>query len=66
MIFFLGSIYSYDDVVKRYRESQAQLNSDSRSSRTKSTSSQFSVSYVYLQGFLEITFLGGDNNYARE
>ena len=45
------SLNSYDDLVKKYRESQAQLKSDSRKVlRTKPTSQFFSVSFsVYLQ-----------------
>ena len=47
----LGSLNSYDDLVKKYRESQARLKSDSQKVlRTKPSSQFFSVSFaVYLQ-----------------
>ena len=43
--FYLGSINSYDVLVKKYRESQAQLKKDSRRAltTTKSTTQFFSV-----------------------
>jgi hypothetical protein len=44
---YLGSIKSYEDLVKKYRDSQVQLKNDSRPkvlSKTKSASQFFSVS----------------------
>ncbi len=48
---YLGSLNSYDDLVKKYRESQAQLKSDSQKVlRTMPSSQIFSVIFaVYLQ-----------------
>ena len=48
---YLGSLNSYDDLVKKYRESQAQLKSDSQKVlRTMPSSQFFSVIFaVYLQ-----------------